>query len=189
MARLDMSFDCGLSPQSLAVGAYWEDNRLVHVEPVRPKKVPMAERLTTIFGEFAKLGQVDRVVLEIMQVYTRDKSKGDPNDLINLALLGGMILTLSKEAPVLFKPHEWNHGFDKETTKRRLDRYFEERPDELKVFRAGLARVKAESLHHNIYDGVAIGMASFGAYSIKPQAGAQPLRLNTSSKQKRKAAK
>ena len=189
MAQLKMSFDCGLSPQSLAVAAYWEDNRLVHVEPVRPKKAPMAERLVTIFGEFDRLGPVDQVVLEIMQVYTRDKSKGDPNDLINLALLGGMVLTLSKGTPILFKPHEWNHGFDKETTKHRLDRYFDERPDELKVFKAGLARVKARSLHHNIYDGVAIGMASFGAYSIKPQAGAQPVRLNISSNQKRKAAK
>lgn len=189
MAQLKMSFDCGLSPQSLAVGAYWEDNRLIHVEPVRPKKAPMSERLTSIFGEFARLGPVDQVVLEIMQVYTRDKSKGDPNDLINLALLGGMILTLSKGTPILYKPHEWNNGFDKATTKHRLDRYFRERPEELKVFNAGLARVKAESLHHNIYDGVAIGMASFGAYSIKPTPGAQPIRLNTTSKLKRKAAK
>lgn len=184
-----MSFDCGLSPQSLAVGAYWEDNRLIHIEPVRPKKVPMAERLTLIFSEFARLGPVDQVVLEIMQVYTRDKSKCDPNDLINLALLGGMVLTLSKGPPILYKPREWNLGFDKETTQRTLDRYFRERPEELKVFNAGLARVKAASLHHNIYDGVAIGMNSFGAFNIKRQAGAQPLRLNTSSKQKRKAVK
>ena len=163
MSKTLLSVDTGLSPKSLCTGAYWVDGVLVHIEAIKPKEEPMSERIQRLFLHFQSKGIVDEMVLEIMQVYRAGKSKADPKDLIHLSLLGGCLLTLSKAPAVLCQPAEWNGGADKKVTEFRVLRAFKESPTENAVLYACLKQFP-KGIHHNIYDGVGIGLNHFGRY-------------------------
>lgn len=158
-----MSFDTGLSPKSLCTGAYWIDGILCHVEAVKPVNEPMSERIYRLVSHFREKGVADKVVLETMQVYHGVKSRADPKDLIHLSLLGGGLLTLGKLPGILYQPHDWNGGANKTATEFRVLRAFKESPEEQAVLDACL-KLFPKGLHHNIFDGVGIGLNHFGRY-------------------------
>jgi hypothetical protein len=105
---------------------------------------------------FSGIG-LDQIVIEKPQVYVRSRSKGDPNDLIDLALAAGAITqALRMGSPFAsiheYKPAEWKGQLPKDICVERTR--FALTDDERK--RVNLPRAK--SLAHNVWDSVGIGL-------------------------------
>jgi len=97
------------------------------------------------------------LILERPQIYQQKYLKGDPNDLIPLALMGGAFAGyLFSFSPVLYYPREWKKQVPKDVMTERIKRRLSK--DEHR--RVELPRAK--SLHHNIWDGVGIGLFRLG---------------------------
>lgn len=101
------------------------------------------------------LPALDALVIEIPQVYeTRARSKGDPNDLIQLAACVGAIvgqLPTGVEVSCV-KPAEWKGQVKKEVTQARcLTILTEEEKQRIKL-------PSAKSLAHNVWDALGLGL-------------------------------
>ncbi|KKN50651.1 hypothetical protein LCGC14_0630780 [marine sediment metagenome] len=100
---------------------------------------------------------VNIVVIEKPQVYRQHLLKGDPNDLISLAVVVGAIANdFKREWPSvhveLLLPREWKGQTPKKVSVERTQRALtaaETRRVELP---------KTKSLHHNVWDSVGIGL-------------------------------
>jgi len=108
-----------------------------------------------------------RVVMERPQVYVRrkNKTKGDPNALITLAIAGGVVLGVAMEhnditEVELTKPAEWKMGqTPKEIENVRAVNALTGL--ERACYRAAVENIPA-SLHHNVLDAVAVGLWAVG---------------------------
>lgn len=105
------------------------------------------------------LGHVDLLLIEIPQVYQERNT--DPNDLINLAFCaGGMAYSATPYVRSILTvwPHDWK-GNTPKMSKDGKTIVMEHRmraklsPEELST----VMLPKAKSLHHNVWDGVALG--------------------------------
>ncbi|MCP3104638.1 hypothetical protein LZ198_37820 [Myxococcus sp. K15C18031901] len=99
------------------------------------------------------------VVSECPQVYTAGKSKGDPNDLIELAGVVGRVagaLGATSERSVL--PREWKGTLNGDVMVERIKSRLDERPCE--HLRVQLPR--AQDKQHNVWDAVGIGLHVLG---------------------------
>jgi len=100
----------------------------------------------------------DRLVVEKPQVYRSRKSRGDPNDLIDVAVFAGCVLGAADAAEERFAhelvvPRDWKGTIDKDVMIRRVLAWLRE--DERGVFeRAGAPA----SLAHNVVDAVGLGI-------------------------------
>jgi hypothetical protein len=115
------------------------------VEEVRKVALP--------FGEV-----IDTVVIERPQVYVASKLKGDPNDLIGLAVVvGGVAMMFSLDGAKIYTylPREWAGQVPKEVRWGRAQAYL--RPDEKKRI-----QWPAKSLAHNVQDAIGIGLKHIG---------------------------
>lgn len=103
----------------------------------------------TLFG--------DTTVIEKPQVYRALRSKGDPNDLIDVAVIVGELKRQAKlrtppsriETP---KPAEWKRQVDKAIHHRRI----------MKVLTDDERRIVPQlpkKVHHNMVDAIGIGLA------------------------------
>jgi Holliday junction resolvasome RuvABC endonuclease subunit len=97
---------------------------------------------------------VHEVVIEKPQVYVASRSKGDPNDLINLALVVGaigMAFHLDETRVKTYRPAEWKGQVPKDVTERRVHEALTD---------AELGRViwPVKSLCHNVIDAIGIGL-------------------------------
>lgn len=100
---------------------------------------------------------VNIVVIEKPQVYRQHLLKGDPNDLISLAIVVGAIANdFKREWPSVYVemllPREWKGQTPKKVSVERTQCALtprETRKVELP---------KAKSLHHNVWDAVGIGL-------------------------------
>ena len=91
--------------------------------------------------------------IEVPQVYR--VSKGDPNDLINVALAAGAH-SASFETVKFYRPREWKGNVPKDVMCRRiLGRLTEEEKTRIEY-------CKQKSLHHNILDAIGIGLFHIG---------------------------
>jgi hypothetical protein len=107
-------------------------------------------------------GTDDNLVIEVPQVYTRARSKGDPNDLIDLACVVGAIMGVHNWRQVfVYRPAQWKGQQPKEVTTRNAQNDL--RPEEL-------TRVThcAASLMHNVWDAVALGLAHLKKVGQRP---------------------
>lgn len=100
--------------------------------------------------------KLDVVVAEVPQVYSGSKSKGDPNDLIDLALSAGRILGgLGMGTTV--KPRAWKGTIEKskmtEIIKARLSDL-----ERLVVREFQSSFGVPASKMHNVYDAIGIGL-------------------------------
>jgi hypothetical protein len=98
-----------------------------------------------------RLISVTEITIELPQVYVRSRSKGDPNDLIQLAAVVGALAGTLLGKITIYKPAEWKGQATKEVTKNRcLEKL---RPDET-------ARIvlPAKSLQHNVWDAIGLGL-------------------------------
>jgi hypothetical protein len=65
------------------------------------------------------------VVVEKPQVYAQRKQEGDPNDLVNVAVLAGAVLGYTRAALTLDPlPHDWKGGVPKKIHHARLKQRF-----------------------------------------------------------------
>lgn len=103
--------------------------------------------------------RIDNLFIEIPQVYTASRSKGDPNDLIQIAGVAGAI-TSAIYSPMStaygVKPREWKGCVEKSVTENRVRK---------KLSNAELKTIKfptAKSLHHNVFDAIGIGLYHLG---------------------------
>lgn len=99
-------------------------------------------------------------VIELPQQYAVTKgTKGDPNDLIDLAALCGTIagaLQINGSRVAYVRPREWKGQTPKDCTEERARARLQ--PSEL----ARVQLPKAESLQHNVWDAVGIGLWATG---------------------------
>lgn len=101
-------------------------------------------------------GNVDIVVIEKPQVYSPKHWKGDPNDLINVAIAAGECGgSFGHGYDVHYVlPATWKGQTPKEVTKNQINKELD--MDEMKVLKQALMK-HPKNLRHNIYDAVGIG--------------------------------
>lgn len=104
-----------------------------------------------VFFHFKELGYaVDTYVLEVPQVYR--VSKGDPNDLIEIAGVGAAIgASFPLKRAIGYRPREWKGTIKKEIHHPRVLAQLTE------AERACIAE-KRKTVLHNVVDAVALGL-------------------------------
>lgn len=144
-----LSFD----PATRHVGwAQLEDGRLARCGLARE---PIEVELVQLSSELRR----DLVVVEVPQVYQQRSWKGDPNDLIDVAVVAGRIAQeFGDGAEVrLVRPHAWKGSVPKDVMLRRIENRLDDR--ERSVLHAAKAPA---SLLHNVVDAVGIGLWAIG---------------------------
>lgn len=126
-----------IDPGRRALGwAWFEARELFGLGLVRGKSgegaVDLAQRAAAAIRAETG-GRLSHVVYERMQVYTVQRQKGDQNDLIELAEIGGGVAALlsSTSAPVL--PREWKGQVPKDVLLGRVRKRLSERETALGV--------------------------------------------------------
>lgn len=146
-----LSVDPGLRGCGVAL---WGDGALVGAGYVRG---PTAGRGPAAWVEMARcvaewVGRDGaRLVVEYPQVYVRARSKGDPNDLIQLAGVVGAISARFPAWPVGYLPAQWKGQLSKEICWARAER-------DLEVHELNRVKWPAKSLRHNVEDALALGL-------------------------------
>lgn len=109
-----------------------------------------------------KLGApVRTVIIEKPQVYRANLSKGDPNDLITLAIRVGRYaehFEHSGARVALALPKNWKGQQPKSVTEARARRDLS--PSSLRVALESLRYVAASS-HNDVWDAIGLGLAAF----------------------------
>ena len=132
--------------------------RLVHADYVRnPYKTETGPRawkgfdLAPVFDDTCW-----NFISEVPQVYRAGASKGDPDDLIQLAgVVGVWTARIAAEAYFGVKPREWKGQVPKDVHHARLVKTLT--PEEM----AMVERAAPPSLRHNVLDAVGIGRYFF----------------------------
>lgn len=112
-----------------------------------------------LYGDptFSDFGLEDEglLVIEKPQTYVQSKWKGDPNDLIDLAVVVGQLKERAENfgAPtVLYRPREWAGQVPKEIRWARAQKLLSD--DEL----SRIEWPKQKGLKHNVWDAIGIGL-------------------------------
>ena len=134
-----------------------EEGRLMRCGLVRESKdTPLYVALGARFDDRDLAGV--EVVIERPQIYKQAQWKGDPNDLIDLAMVAGVLGYLCRRGAVAcVRPHAWK-GSAKKTAvhawiRKRLD------AEELAIVDAVDV---PPSLRHNVLDAIGIGLWKAG---------------------------
>lgn len=108
-------------------------------------------------AEYLTSWPIANVLVEFPQVYARTKSRGDPNDLLQIAAIVGIIATKIKTIEIT-RPYEWKGQIPKKVMQKRLEN---------RLSLAEKARIKEcpMSLRHNIWDAVGLGLCKFDRLS------------------------
>jgi hypothetical protein len=153
----DLSCDPGIGVKNGTGWATWLARELGHAGLIRPPDEPNLDLRTRKIVE--QLPPVDGVLhLEHMQVYRGQRQKEDPNDLVALAYLEGMISARYAQSR-LYVPHEWKGNLPDEVLAKRIDKRLSE--IELARLTSCLQNVP-KSLRHNVYAAVGIGLFALG---------------------------
>jgi hypothetical protein len=114
---------------------------------------PMAQAVVMWAASWAP-GKVTELVIEVPQVYARERSKGDPNDLIDLAcVVGGCMAIIAAEKTTQYKPAQWKGQVPKEICHARAMARLDDGE------KRRIIVCQPASLHHNTLDAVALGLA------------------------------
>jgi hypothetical protein len=144
-----------IDPGLRATGyAYFRNGTLARCGLKRCDLIDRAEIAAAIGREFAVefLKPLDALVVEVPQIYQPRFMKGDPNDLVNLALVAGSALQLPAKIRRAISPHQWKGNVPKEITRSRVLFALSDMEREILLD----ANVP-ESLKHNVFDAVGIG--------------------------------
>ena len=99
--------------------------------------------------------RIERCVIELPQVYQQRRWKGDPNDLIQVALtVGALEAQIHCPDILLVKPHQWKGSVPKDIMGKRIMGKLTE--DERRVAEAGMAGLGAKK--HDVVDAIGIGL-------------------------------
>ena len=145
----------------------FRDLYLVKAGLSRTKFKTVEERTRDHCSNFINAGlleKVDIVVIEKPQVYQQRMWKGDPNDLIDLAIVVGGIVANTRPTVIVrtVTPREWKGQLPKEVTEARTRRTLTKRGEQDALENPvvlGQPKGAPESLLHNMMDGIAIGLA------------------------------
>lgn len=167
-----VSIDPGVHECGVAVWFGCELHRALLVRegaPGQPSWVPVVDAVADALLSY----NVKEIVIERPQVYERSRSKGDPNDLIALALVAGAVVGAVREYQAMsmcrivgytpcrvieYRPADWKGQVPKDVMVRRIKR---------SLAKTELERVelpKAKSLAHNVWDAVGIGLHHLRKY-------------------------
>lgn len=95
------------------------------------------------------------MVVEKMQVYRQGLAKGDPNDLIDLSILGGALWTSIQPKAVSFPvPRQWKGQVPKDVLIQRVIKELSKQEET--ILRSDVDHVPS-GLRHNVYDAVCLG--------------------------------
>lgn len=114
-----------------------------------------AELVTTTTRLVADVGSmVERVVVELPQVYSQRHWKGDPNDLIGVAATAGVIVGVLGFYEVEWvKPHSWKGNVPKQVHNARVLAALDDRRAAFDAVRTSVP----SSLLHNVIDAIGLG--------------------------------
>ncbi len=163
MIEIQSSFHLSLDPGLRGIGmALWCADALLDARYIA-SKAPRSERnlgaLLSSLAESvrAEIPPVRAVTLECPQVYRAGLQKGDPNDLIAISLVAGLVSGIvgAQEIKTL-APREWKGQVPKEIMQKRIVARLSE--EEL----ACVALPSAKGLAHNVWDAVGIGLSGLG---------------------------
>lgn len=152
-----------IDPGRRALGwAWFEHCELRGLGLVRGKAgegaVELAQRAAGLIRAETGL-EAHHVVYERMQVYAGQRQKGDQNDLIELAEIGGGMAALLASTSTPLRPREWKGQVPKDVLEGRVRKRLSEQ--ELALTEARLEAYPA-SLRHNGWDAVGIGLWACG---------------------------
>ncbi len=144
-----LSVDAGVK---VAGAAAWNDGKLVSAWLARGKT--WYETAFQLMKDTTFIPDI--LVIEVPQIYSEHKLTGDPNDLIDVALMAGAVqgLFASFECPlqvVCYRPGQWKGQVPKAIMGRRILARLSE---------AEKATIEScpESMRHNAIDAAGIGL-------------------------------
>lgn len=126
--------------------------------PTKPAWRIMAENLSILIGTDTQ-GERKTLVLELPQIYGKyTVSPGDPNDLLPLALLAGMVVGMVMPQKLhTYLPREWKGQTPKNVTKNRvLEILSVEELEKIELPK------RSKTSENNVYDALGIGLKFLG---------------------------
>lgn len=156
-----LAVDPGL--RGCGVALFDTAGRLVRCAYLRGSKdAKDAEAWAEMAQEVYDWGAADalRVVSEFPKVYAAGKSKGDPEDLLQLAGVVGALTALFRGEVTEFqvlRPYEWKRQVPKDIMAGRI-------ADRLSMEETSVARhgMPSKSFAHNVWDAIGIGLHAVG---------------------------
>ncbi len=131
--------------------AAFEDDRLNRCGLVK------GEGFQDMMGAFVYHRTPTEIVVEIPQVYQQRMWKGDPNDLIDVAIVAGAVAAQFRCETTFIRPRKWKGTRPKKVCNKLTLGTLDD--GELKVYRS--VDVLA-SLRHNVIDAIGIGLWRLG---------------------------
>lgn len=153
-----MAFLISVDPGTHSAGvACWDDDELTSAwlsvaEDWRMTAFQVFSDLKECFP--IELIKTANLILEIPQVYTQNKLKGDPNDLVDVASMASCLAgAFGPEARVMrYWPADWKGQVPKVIMTNRIKEKLSK--DE----RARVELPSAKGLQHNVWDAIGIGL-------------------------------
>lgn len=147
-----LSVDPGVNGCGIAV---WnDDNLLVWAGYVKNSGTGVRKMVDSVGAKLWEKFGTDRchkLAIEMPQVYMASRSRGDPNDLVELALVVGGFEMWFDGIVFKYKPHSWKGTVPKLIMAERiLKRLSYEEQNEIEI--------APKSIWHNTIDGVGIGL-------------------------------
>lgn len=101
---------------------------------------------------------IAEVILEIPRVYPLGKGKGDSNDLIHIALAGGILSGQFPGAYLHFyEPRQWKGTHSKEVVQKICEK-------ELSTAERARIRLLNKKIDHNVWEGIGLGLKRLGRF-------------------------
>lgn len=144
--------------------AWWEDSLLLACGLSRTKSRTIEKRVQDHYFQWGDLDSLDLIVIEKPEVYQQRFWKGDPRDLIDLAMVvGGIIKTAKCQVKTVY-PKDWKGQVPKPVTDRRVLQKLSK--EEKKILKHPIAfgepNTVPPSLRHNMIDAIGIGLKILG---------------------------
>lgn len=142
--------------------ALWSDyGRLVKASYVRVKRNVVAIEQYRALAQNVReaFDGVDSLILEVPRVYQGSKQKGDPNDLVSLGVVVGLIVgVFGKPAKTVF-PYEWKRQLPDAVCAARV-------MSRLDDAERAVIELPGKSLAHNVLDATGVGLHGVGRYLV-----------------------
>ena len=115
----------GIDPGMRATGVCYYVDGECDAFTIRPKSLSLMGAIVEVVDALQDYLPdslpLEVLVIERMQIYTREKSKGNPNDLIPLAMLAGAIMVRQPAGTVLLPtPAQWKGQVPKDIHHARI---------------------------------------------------------------------
>lgn len=150
MSRI-LSVDPGVNACGCAV---WNSGRLAWAGLVKNSGTGVRTMIDSVgarLWEKCSTNRCDELAIELPQVYLASRSRGDPNDLIQLALVVGAFEMWFEGRVFKYKPHAWKGSVPKPImVERILKRLGDDEKSEIEK--------APKSLWHNTIDACGIGL-------------------------------